>query len=284
MTIVPIASILDSPTEHWLATPVKATPHEIPVDGPSAADRSLKIMHKFAVLGEMTSGIVHDLRNIFGVLDASLRLVERNIDEPNTSYAYIGAAREAVRRGAELTSQLMDFARTPGPGVEVCAADVNECLTDLEPLLRFSAGLDNPLILDLQPNLPSCQLNRTQFEMAILNLVNNSRDASPSGREIRIATGVVDGGPCGQVRVRVIDDGSGMSPEVLNRIFDPFFTTKGDHGTGIGLPQIQAIMKLIGGSISVTSELGVGTAVDLMFPAIDVYASVTAYGGLGERP
>lgn len=262
MTTVTISSILNSPASHWLSGQ-ESSP------GRSADSESAHLAHKFEILGEMTGGIAHDIRNLLAVLDASLRLIERNIKDPGAVYSYTCAAREAVRRGVKLTSQLMDFVRAPGPELEVCAGDVNEYLIDLEPLLRYSAGFDHPIILELQPNLPPCRVNRTQFDMAVLNLVNNSRDASASGGEIHIVTDMVDAGLREAVRVRVEDYGSGMAPETLAHIFEPFFTTKGERGTGIGLPQIQAAMKLIGGYVSVTSELGHGTAVDLLFPAVE---------------
>jgi signal transduction histidine kinase len=267
MTVVSISSILDSTSEDCpsmgqllpLGNPARV--------GVSAPDRSMHVMQKFVALGEMTGGIAHDFRNILAVLEAGLRLAEQNLDRPESIKVYIAASREALRRGSKLTAQLMDFARCSE--LEVCGGNANEYLNNLEPLLRFSAGPANPISIELQRNLPSCLINRTQFDVAVLNLVNNSRDASPDGGDIRITTELYPNGSRSYVRVRVADHGSGMSPEVLSRIFDPFFTTKGEQGTGIGLPQIQTIMKLIGGYVSVTSELGNGTAVDLMFPIVD---------------
>jgi signal transduction histidine kinase len=280
MTTITISSILNSPASHWLSG------NEPSPGGFADSESAHHLAHKFEILGEMTGGIAHDIRNLFAVLDASLRLIERNIEDPNAVYSYTCAAREAVRRGVMLTSQLTDFVRAPGPGLEVCAGAVNEYLVDLEPLLRYSAGVDHPIILDLQPNLPPCRINRTQFDMAVLNLVNNSRDASGSGAEIHIVTDMVDTGFSEAVRVRVEDYGSGMAPETLSHIFEPCFTTKGDRGTGIGLPQIHAAMKLVGGYVNVTSELGHGTIVDLLFPAVEPVAqrspAVTAVPNFAE--
>ena len=96
----------------------------------------------------------------------------------------------------------------------------------------------------------------------------------PNGGEVQISTErcVVETAIAGSpapgtyVRVRVKDNGQGMPAEVLRKVFDPFFTTKGEMGTGLGLPHVCAFMRLIGGHVSVTSEPGIGTTVDLLFP------------------
>jgi signal transduction histidine kinase len=96
------------------------------------------------------------------------------------------------------------------------------------------------------------------------------------GGEVRIVTERVEGGPAASdapqpglyARVRIEDDGQGMSEDVLRRVFDPFFTTKGEMGTGIGLSQVQAFMRRVGGQVHIASEGGVGTTVDLLFPSI----------------
>jgi signal transduction histidine kinase len=206
----------------------------------------MHVVQKFAALGEMTGGIAHDFGNILAVIDASLRLAERNLDRPEFVRRYIAAAHEGLERGAKLTSQLMAFAKRPES--EVYGGDANACLINLEPLLRYSAGPQNPICLDLKQNLPRCLIDRIQFDVAILNLVNNARDAmSGQGGEIRIKTELCACEACSYVRVRVEDRGAGMSAETLNKVFDPFFTTKGEKGNGIGLPQVHASMRLVGG-------------------------------------
>jgi signal transduction histidine kinase len=114
------------------------------------------------------------------------------------------------------------------------------------------------------------------FDTAVLNLVMNARDAMPSGGEIRIITERLvqttaepdPPGPGTYACVRVKDHGCGMAPEVLRKVFDPFFTTKGEKGTGIGMPQVQALTQMVGGRIRISSERGIGTTVDLLFPSV----------------
>jgi signal transduction histidine kinase len=225
-------------------------------------------MHRFAALGEMTGGIAHDFGNVMAAIDASLQLLERNIDQPEKLLSIIEAARGALGRGVKLTSQLLAFAKRQPFNVET--GDVNVCLQNLVSMLRYSVGPNHPIVLDLEPDLPMCRLDCTQFDVAVLNLVVNARDAMRStGGEIRVQTAHYLTDSARYVMVRIEDHGPGMSPQVIEKIFDPFFTTKGDSGTGLGLVQVQATMNLVGGQVIVNSELGRGTVIDLIFPVAD---------------
>jgi signal transduction histidine kinase len=234
--------------------------------GQRAADR-------FAALGEMTGGIAHDFRNILTIIGSSLRLLEANITHPERMRLFIVGARGGVERGLRATSQLLTFARQHE--LEPVAGDVNGLLRDLELFLKYGAGPGASIVLELSPGTLECVLEPSQFNAAILNLVLNARDAMSGRGTIRISTthckvdamGFVPPDPGAYVRVRVRDEGVGMPDEILSRIFDPLFTTKGEMGTGLGLSQVGTFMRLIGGHIGVSSELGVGTTFDLFFRA-----------------
>jgi NAD-dependent dihydropyrimidine dehydrogenase PreA subunit len=150
-------------------------------------------------------------------------------------------------------------------------------LRNLERLLSYGAGPGVRIVLELASDIPRCLIDPSQFEDALLNLVVNARDALPNGGEIQISTErwVVDTAISGSpapgtyVRVQIRDNGQGMPAEVVRKVFDPFFTTKGEKGTGLGLPQVRAFMRLIGGHVSVASEPGIGTAFDLWFPSAE---------------
>jgi signal transduction histidine kinase len=147
-------------------------------------------------------------------------------------------------------------------------------LQDLELFLKAGAGPEIRVVLHLAAGTFNCPIDRSQLNAALLNLVVNARDAMPKGGTIEISTerltittATADGTPPGlYVLVQVKDDGQGMPPAVTRRVFDPFFTTKGESGTGLGLPQVSAFMRLIGGHVSIASEQGVGTTVRLFFP------------------
>jgi signal transduction histidine kinase len=239
----------------------------------SAAQRE-RATQRLASLGEMTGGIVHDFRNILAVIESGLRLAEKHSGEPEKASVFIAGVHDGIDRGLKLTSQLLTFARQRK--FEAREGDANELLRQLELFLRYGAGPGIHIVFELAPDIPNCLLDPSQFNAAILNLVVNARDAMPNGGELQISTARWEVRTKTQdlpvpgiyVRVRVKDRGQGMPPETLKRIFDPFFTTKGELGTGLGLPQVCAFMRLIGGYVNVVSEREKGTIVDLLFPTV----------------
>jgi signal transduction histidine kinase len=242
-----------------------------------AADQSALVAQRLSVLGEMTGGIAHDFRNILAVIESGLRLVDRNIGDPDTARTFIAGAMDGVARGLQLTTQLLAFAAQKE--LPTTAADVNALLAKLELFLKYGAGSSVRIDLQLSVNLPKCLVDPSQFAAAILNLVVNARDAMPDGGKIEIATARrhpeadtrrVDAP--GYVRVRVRDNGLGMTVDVRKKIFKPFFTTKGENGTGLGIPQVCAFVRHIGGRLSVQSEVGRGTTFDLFIPAVEAQA------------
>ena len=242
--------------------------------GDSEAEQRGSTAQKLAAIGEMTRGIAHDFRNILAIIESSsLRLAEQSSEQPDKARVYIAGAREGVNRGLKLTSQLLNFAKQPE--LEAHPGNANEFLTSLERFLRYGAGPGLRIVLQLAPDIPMCLIDPSQFNAAILNLVLNARDAMSDSGDVQISTArcvvksTSEGLPTPglYVQVRVKDSGQGMSAETVRNIFDPFFTTKGENGTGLGLPQVCAFMRRIGGHIGVTSEPGVGTTFDLLFPA-----------------
>ena len=231
-------------------------------------DRSARAVQKIGALGEMTGGIAHDFRNILAVVASGLRIAEENAGDPAKLAAALAAARDGVERGQRMISRLLAFVSQQE--LKAGPEDVNALLEKLRMFVRYGAGPDIRVILELASDLPKCLVDPPQFNAAILNLVVNARDAMPDGGVIRISTAAVRGmnldQPCDYVRVRVSDQGSGMPPEVIEHIFDPYFTTKGDRGTGLGIPQVNALMQQIGGLVRVDSAMGKGTSFDLLFP------------------
>src|SRR5688572_581960 len=237
--------------------------------------RSVRLTQRLAALGQMTAGVVHDLRNVLAVIDAGLSLAEKNAHDSEKVRAYIAKAREAVGRRRDAMSQLLKFAADKE--IETRPGDINSLLKNLAPFLEYGAGPGVRLTFELADGLPECRIDAAQFSSAILNLVTNARDAMPDGGDILIHTDRcrVERGSSGSpspgsyVLVRVKDCGRGMPPDVLRQVLDPFFTTKGDKGTGLGLPQVSAFMRTSGGHLSIASEQGAGTTIDLLFPSIE---------------
>lgn len=235
---------------------------------------------KMCALGEMTGGIAHDFRNILTIIASGLRVAERNSDNPDKLKLALAAIQEGVERGERMTSRLLSFASQQE--LRAGPEDVNTLLRKLQTFLKYGAGSGIRIELPLAANLPTCLVDPPRFNAAILNLVVNARDAMPKGGVIRISTAAVRGmnlgQPCEYVRVRVRDYGLGMPPDVIERIFDPYFTTKGDHGTGLGIPQVHALMQEVGGFVRVDSRVGEGTSFDLFFPVHDEQSTAVGDG------
>ena len=247
---------------------------DVPLGERPAVEQRARVAQRLAALGEMTGGIAHDFRNLLAIIEVGLTLVEKSLEQPDRARIYIAGAREGVDRGLRLTSQLLTFAKQQE--LEAHAENANDLLRNLELFLKYGTGPGIRIILELTPDIPECLIDPSQFNAAILNLVLNSRDAMPDGGDVQISTARCEvkaataglPAPATYVQVRVKDSGQGMSAETIQKIFDPFFTTKGERGTGLGLPQVCAFMRLIGGHVRVASEPGIGTAFDLLFPAV----------------
>ena len=224
-----------------------------------------RLNDNITALGEMTAGIAHDFRNVLCVIASGLRVIEEASDDAEkTKFALVGM-RQGIERGTRLTQRLLAFAKNQEPAA--LSEDLNELLTNLRIFLKYGAGPDIRISFELASNLPTCLVDVPQFNAAILNLVVNAREAMPEGGVIIISTSiVVENADATYIRLRVCDDGIGMSTEVRERIFDPYFTTKGEAGTGLGVPQVDALMRHVGGYVTVRSAIGHGTSFDLFFP------------------
>ena len=142
-----------------------------------------------------------------------------------------------------------------------------------EDLMGRAVGGKVRLTADIEPGLPPLMADATQFELALLNLVFNARDAMPDGGTVMIrgrlasATQASALPPGRYIAVDVVDTGGGMDAEVLQRVFEPYFTTKAvGVGSGLGLPQVRAFAVQSGGAATISSERGVGTTVSLLLP------------------
>ena len=178
------------------------------------------------------------------------------------------------RRAAELTQQLLAFARKKSPKVTVF--DLNSVVTNNKEMLERLAGEQIELSTQLSTDPVQVRADEADIERAIVNLVINARDAMPSGGTLRIQTSIKrlhESGiwpncePGTYVRLSVVDDGCGMPPEVIDRIFEPFFTTKMvGKGTGLGLSTVFMDITNSGGFITVESRVGEGTAIHIHLP------------------
>jgi two-component system cell cycle sensor histidine kinase/response regulator CckA len=223
-------------------------------------------------IGRLAGGIAHDFNNLLAVVLGAATVLERNA-RADAGAEELELIRGAAERAAELTRQLLSFARHSSERPELL--DVSAILEGLRPLVARLLGAHFELDIDAE-RTPPIRLARGHLEQCLMNLLVNARDAMPRGGVIRVRASLVpvaehaQGVPPGEwVRVSVEDGGSGIDPEVLPAIFEPFFSTKGEgEGTGLGLSTVYGIVTQAGGHVSVESTMGEGTRFELYFPPV----------------
>jgi signal transduction histidine kinase/ActR/RegA family two-component response regulator len=242
------------------------------------AEAALQQVQKMEALGRLTGGVAHDFNNLLTAILGSLELLQKQVLEARPR-RLIATARQAAERGAQLTAQMLAFARKRD--VAVRAIDVNATIRGTTDLMRRAIGPSVMVTEQLGDDLWPAMADPAQLEIALLNLAMNARDAMPRGGELTIATdratiGQGNGGegnglpglaPGSYVRVSVSDTGEGMSEEVRARALEPFFTTKGPgKGTGLGLSMVFGFAALMGGTVTLESAPGAGTTIRLFLP------------------
>jgi PAS domain S-box-containing protein len=219
-------------------------------------EAELAQQRKFESLGRMAAGVAHDFNNVLTVI--SLAQAHGGKDSE------IGAAMAYAR---ELVASLLSYARREPVAVQ--DVDVDAAIGELGPVLATAIGKDLHLDLALGAGGGRVRIAPTELRQLIVNMVTNAGEAARGhGRTVRVATdAVADAAARRCVELRIVDDGRGMDEATRARVFDPFFTTKQPgEGTGIGLATCQSIVSRAGGTITVESKLGKGTAFRILLP------------------
>ncbi|ANC92968.1 hybrid sensor histidine kinase/response regulator [Azospirillum humicireducens] len=227
---------------------------------------------KTEALGQMTGGVAHDFNNLLQALSGCLHMIEKRA-EGTRIQPLVDAGRQAVDRGAKLVQQLMAFARRQALRPET--VDLRDRVLGMSELLNRALRADIRLEIDFTAGLWPVEVDATQLELALLNLVVNARDAMPEGGVLAIRADnatleprdpqAPDGLSGDFVRLTVGDTGTGMPAEVRARAFDPFFTTKEiGKGSGLGLSQVYGFARHSGGTAWIDSEEGRGTTIGLL--------------------
>ncbi|MGW8390367.1 PAS domain S-box protein [Pseudoduganella sp. HUAS MS19] len=239
------------------------------------AQAALFQAQKMESIGQLTGGVAHDFNNLLAVVSNGIDIL-RTAPPEGASVRVLDSMRRAVDRGAALTQQLLAFARQQP--LEPSVQQLNRLVLGFEGVLRRAAGPLMRFEMDLDPKLRQASIDEARFEAALLNLVVNARDAMPEGgtlevttRNVRLEANQAGALPAGDyVRVSVADTGTGMSEEVRRRAFEPFYTTKEvGKGSGLGLSQVYGFIVQSGGGVSIDTEEGKGTAINLFLPALE---------------
>ncbi|MDY6837661.1 MAG: response regulator [Thermodesulfobacteriota bacterium] len=241
-------------------------------------ESQLRQAQKMEAVGTLAGGIAHDFNNVLMEIQGYTSLLLRDCTDPSHSnHKKLKSIENHVQSGAELTRQLLGFAK-PGKG-NAKPVNVNKLVKETSSMFgRTKKGIS--ITARLQTDVWSTEVDKGQIKQVLLNLYVNSCQAMPKGGEIRLETEnvAVRGyharnmglAPGKYVKVSVVDTGIGMSKETQQRIFEPFFTTKKrGHGTGLGLATVYSIVKSHEGAIQVFSRKGKGTTFVICLPAAE---------------
>jgi two-component system NtrC family sensor kinase len=253
-----------------------------------AAEAALRQSQRLEAIGQLTGGVAHDFNNLLMVVSGSVERLRRDLSEERF-VRLLDRITAATKRGEALTRQLLSFSRrqTLTPTV----VDLAQLLPELKDVLRRSLRGNIEIVVDAPPTVCAAKVDAGELELAILNLAVNARDAMPDGGTLTLSVNTVrlEGDPAvdglkGEfATIALSDTGSGIAPEVLPRIFEPFFTTKDfGKGTGLGLSQVYGFARQSGGTITVASQVGRGSAFTLYLPRSFDPVAVPAPRGEGE--
>lgn len=229
-------------------------------------------MQKLETIGQLTGGVAHDFNNLLTPIVGALEMVARLQGNDARISRLTTAGLQAAERARTLIQRLLAFARRQH--LQTHPTNIGNLVYGLEDLLARTLGPQIFLRIRCAPDLPFAMVDPNQFELVLLNLSVNARDAMPSGGTLEIAVSdewvtehanLADGQ---YLCIAVSDTGLGMDPQTLRQAIEPFFTTKNKgQGTGLGLSMVHGFAVQSGGDFSLTSQPGQGTTATLRLPA-----------------
>jgi PAS domain S-box-containing protein len=234
---------------------------------------------KMDSVGRLAGGIAHDFNNLLTAILGNGSMLAEIVD--GEAGEHVAEIQRAAERAAELTRQLLGFARKSilDPGDHL----VNAIVTDMEPMIRRLVGAHIAVVINLDPAVGHVRVDRSQIDQVLLNLTVNARDAMADGGTLCIGTSMkthFELDPAVQVdaeRIAILsvrDSGVGMNADVRSHAFDPFYTTKPrGHGTGLGLATTHGIIAQSGGAITVDSVPGGGSTFAVYLPEVKPVAA-----------
>ncbi|PDT91389.1 hybrid sensor histidine kinase/response regulator [Bradyrhizobium sp. Y36] len=246
-------------------------------------EERLRQAQKMDAIGQLTGGVAHDFNNVLTVITGTIEIIRDELADKPELAAIAQLIDDAAARGAEITSQLLTFARRQP--LEPREIDVNALVVETAKLLKPILGEHIEIDTRLADDVWSAMADPSQLSSAIVNLAVNARDAMPGGGRLTLETAnrELDGmsssgdgmGRAGDgdvlrgafVMVAVSDTGHGIPADIRERVFEPFFTTKDvGRGTGLGLSMVYGFARQTGGTVAIESEEGQGTVMRLFLP------------------
>ncbi|MBS3822099.1 MAG: response regulator, partial [Phycisphaerae bacterium] len=239
-------------------------------------EQQLRQAQKMEAVGRLAGGVAHDFNNMLTAILGNAELALKRVDASGPLHEDLNEICKAAGRSADLTRQLLAFARKQMVAPRVL--DLNETVSGMLKMLRRLIGEDVELAWSPGEGVWPVRIDPSQVDQILANLCLNARDAVDAGGQISIETsnvhlgeddcvGVPDAAPGEYVVLSVSDNGRGMDTETLENLFEPFFTTKAvGEGTGLGLATVYGIVRQNGGFIRVYSELGSGATFHIHLP------------------
>jgi PAS domain S-box-containing protein len=234
-------------------------------------------------IGTLAGGIAHDLNNVLSPILMAVRLLQETHKDEKTA-RLLGILQKSAEHGGELVKQVLEFAR--GVEGERIALQPKHVVQETMKILKDTLPKSIEVRFSSQESIDLIAGDPTQLHQVLMNLCVNARDAMPTGGTLTLAVSNdlidenyarmnLEARPGRYVSIKVIDTGTGIPPQALERIFEPFFTTKpAGKGTGLGLSTVLGIVKSHGGFISVYSEPGRGTEFRVHLPAAEPHQPV----------
>jgi PAS domain S-box-containing protein len=231
---------------------------------------------KMEAIGRLAGGVAHDFNNLLTIINGYSELILTQVDENDPLHSNAQAIQKAIKRGANLTRQLLAFSHRELEEAKVI--DLNTVVSDMIKLLHRLLGEDISLKTDLDDSIGAIKADPGQIEQVLINLVVNARDAMPQGGNLTIRTynQTLNADECRppfcaepgeHVVLTVCDDGEGIPEGLKEKIFEPFFTTK-EKGSGLGLATAFGIVKQHHGVINIRSDSENGTTFNIYFPMV----------------
>ena len=253
---VPVPPQTGNPDRYILTTARDLTEH-------AELEARLRQAQKMEAIGKLTGGVAHDFNNLLAVITGNAELAKRR------GAAHLPRLLEnilrASERGTALTRQLLSFSRRQAANPQVI--DLRVEVPRVAEMLRASLRRNVRLAVSVADELWPIEVDLAEFEIALLNVAANARDAMPDGGTFSIDVRNGTATDSEHVVIAVRDTGTGIAPEVLGKVFDPFFTTKQPgEGTGLGLSQVYGFAQQSGGEAVIESKPGQGTTVTLRLP------------------
>ena len=242
-------------------------------------EAELQQAQKMEAVGRLAGGIAHDINNYLGAIRGYCEVARMNSRGDEAQEQRLGSAMETVTEASDLIRQLLAFSRKQPIRPEV--VDLSRVVGKMEGMMRQLIGDDVSLSTHCEEALWSVEVDPSQVEQIVVNLLVNSRDAMLRGGDILIRTRNVEKGADSRDRhpalapgryavLSVLDTGAGIASEIQEKIFEPFFTTKSEEGSsGLGLATVYGIVQQNGGFIGVESRPGRGTTFEIYLPACD---------------